>query len=109
VYAGFYLLLGLASEGWMMWALFGFYGLFMAATEGAEKALVADLVPREQLGSAFGWFHLVSGLSLLPASVLFGSLWEAWSPLAAFGCSATLALLALGLLRGWVGLSRQPG
>lgn len=109
VYALFYLLLGLAGEGWMMWALFGFYGLFMAATEGAEKALVADLLPREQLGTGFGWFHLVSGLSLLPASLLFGSLWEAWSPLAAFGSSAALALLALVLLRRWVGLPAQDG
>ena len=70
---------------------------------------MADLLPREQLGTGFGWFHLVSGLSLLPASLLFGSLWEAWSPLAAFGCSAALALLALVLLRRWVGLPAQDG
>lgn len=102
IYALFYLLLGMADEAWMMWPLFAFYGLFMAATEGVEKALVADMVPRERLGTAFGWFNLVTGLSLLPASLLFGSLWESVSPLAAFLFSAGSATLAVLLLRLWV-------
>ena len=49
----------------------------MAATEGVEKALVADLAQPEALGTAYGWFHLISGLLLLPASLLFGFLYEA--------------------------------
>lgn len=103
VYGVFYFLLGLNGIGsFWIWPLFASYGLFMAATEGAEKALVADLAPKEQLGTAFGWFNLVSGIMLLPASVAFGALWDAFSPQVAFGFSATCAILAMILLHLWV-------
>ncbi|MDO8892279.1 MAG: MFS transporter [Sulfurimicrobium sp.] len=46
---------------WLLWPLFAFYGLFLAATEGAEKALVANLAPKELLGTAYGWFNLTAG------------------------------------------------
>ena len=79
-------------------ALFVGYGIFIAATDGAEKALIAELAPKAQLGTAFGWFHLVSGLMLLPASALFGWLWTRVSPTAAFMTSAAISLVAAGLL-----------
>ena len=102
-YALFYLGLGLiVDNGWMLAALFGFYGLFMAATEGVEKALVADLAPANLRGTAFGWFNLVAGAFLLPASVIFGSLYQSASPLMAFGFSAGCAVLSATLLRVWV-------
>ncbi|PPK77275.1 MFS-type transporter involved in bile tolerance (Atg22 family) [Methylobacter tundripaludum] len=102
VYSVFYLLLGLNGQPSLVWPLFAFYGLFMAATEGAEKALVADMVPVEVLGTAYGWFNLTAGIMLLPASIIFGWLWQATSPLAAFGFSAACALFAALLLRVWV-------
>lgn len=102
VYSVFYLLLGLNGQPSLVWPLFAFYGLFMAATEGAEKALVADMVPNEVLGTAYGWFNLTAGIMLLPASIIFGWLWQATSPLAAFGFSAACALFAALLLRVWV-------
>ncbi|BAN35255.1 major facilitator superfamily MFS_1 [Sulfuricella denitrificans skB26] len=103
VYGAFYLLLGLNGQNlWLLWPLFAFYGLFMAATEGAEKALVADLAPKELLGTAYGWFNLTAGVMLLPASVLFGWLWQTFSPEWAFGFSASCAILAAFLLKFWV-------
>ncbi len=102
VYSVFYLLLGLNGHPSLVWPLFAFYGLFMAATEGAEKALVADMVSNEVLGTAYGWFNLTAGIMLLPASIIFGWLWQATSPLAAFGFSAGCALFAALLLRVWV-------
>lgn len=103
VYGVFYLLLGLNGQNlWLLWPLFAFYGLFMAATEGAEKALVADLAPKELLGTAYGWFNLTAGVMLLPASMLFGWLWQTISPEAAFGFSAGCAILAALLLKFWV-------
>jgi MFS family permease len=102
VYSVFYLLLGLNGQPLLVWPLFAFYGLFMAATEGAEKALVADMVPTEVLGTAYGWFNLTAGIMLLPASIIFGWLWQATSPLTAFGFSAACALFAALLLRAWV-------
>jgi len=79
-------------------ALFVGYAIFIAATEGAEKAMIAELAPKAQLGTAFGWFHLVSGIMLLPASAMFGWLWTRVNPTAAFVVSATMSLLAAGLL-----------
>lgn len=105
-YGLFYLGLGLISRQSMsVYALFAFYGLFMAATEGVEKALVADLAPLALRGTAFGWFNLTAGVLLLPASVIFGWLYQTVSPLAAFACSGSAALLAALLLLFWV----RPG
>lgn len=102
-YSLFYLGLGLiAHDGALLYGLFAFYGLFMAATEGVEKALVADLAPVKRRGAAFGWFNLTTGIFLLPASILFGWLYQTVSPLAAFSFSSGCALLAAGLLWQWV-------
>ncbi len=103
IYGLFYLLLGINGfHAMMLWPLFAFYGLFLAATEGAEKALVADLAPRDHLGTAYGWFNLVAGLMLLPASIIFGWLWQETSPLTAFTFSSACALAAALLLKFWV-------
>jgi len=103
IYALFYLLFGLLpAHVALLWPMFAFYGLFLAATEGAEKALVGDLAQRERGGTAYGWYNLVVGLMLLPASVLFGWLWQHMAPLAAFGFSSGCALLAALLLLFWV-------
>lgn len=91
-----------AEPGWRLYALFALYGVFMAATEGVERALLADLTPPEQRGTAFGWLNLVMGAMLLPASLLFGGLWEGASATVAFGFSAGCALAAAALLTAWV-------
>ena len=103
IYGLFYLLLGLIEgQQWLLWPLFAFYGVFLAATEGAEKALVADLAPRALLGTAYGWFNLTTGLMLMPASFVFGLLWQNLGPSFAFGFSAACALGAVLLLKFWV-------
>ncbi|NJD61984.1 MAG: MFS transporter [Deltaproteobacteria bacterium] len=98
VYAAPYAAWGLAAgPGWMV-GLFLVYGLYAAATEGVERALVADFVPALRRGTAYGWFHLVVGISALPASVLFGVLYKWRGAPAAFGASAALALIASAFL-----------
>ena len=87
--------------------LFAIYGLFKAATEGVEKALVADLAPKGMAGTAFGWFNLITGLMLLPASLLFGWLYESFSPQYAFLFSGSCAALAFLLLAFWVFQAKQ--
>lgn len=94
VYAGF----AAASTQWHAWALFAVYGVFFGLTEGVEKALVADFAPVHLRGSAFGLYHLVVGIGALPASFLFGLVWQCCGPPAAFGMGAVLAMLAAGLL-----------
>lgn len=104
VYAVLYLAFGLLpAMTWLLWPMFAAYGVFLAATEGVEKALVADMVPRSLAGTAFGWYNLVVGVALLPASVLFGWLWSQASPLAAFAFGSGCAFVAALLLRFWVG------
>ncbi|MEE9476017.1 MAG: MFS transporter [Roseateles sp.] len=102
-YALFYLGMAVwAAPGWRLYALFGLYGVFMAATEGVERALMADLAPPAQRGTAFGWLNLTMGALLLPASLLFGGLWEGLSATVAFGFSAGCAVAAALLLTLWV-------
>lgn len=103
VYAMLYLIFGLLpAQPWLLWPLSAAYGVFLAATEGVEKALVADMVPQGQAGTAFGWYNLVAGIFLLPASVLFGWVWSSFAPLWAFAFGSGCALTAALLLRFWV-------
>lgn len=102
IYSAILLLLGF--DGWStvwLWPLFAVYGLFFAATEGTQRALVADMVSRSGLGTAYGWFNLVTGLLLLPASLLFGWMSQSFGSACAFGFSAVCALLATLLLMFW--------
>ncbi|HEV2854520.1 MAG TPA: MFS transporter [Thermoanaerobaculia bacterium] len=94
LYAAVYFAFGRAETQWQAWALFGVYGLYFGLTEGVEKALVADLVAPERRGAAFGWYNLAIGLGALPASLLFGVLWDRWGSTAAFDFGALLALVA---------------
>ena len=94
VYAAVYLGFALSSAEWHAWALFVVYGLYFGATEGTEKALVADLVPAARRGTAFGWFNAALGLGALPASVVFGLVWERSGPEVAFVMGAGIAAAA---------------
>jgi MFS family permease len=87
-YAFVYLGFALANKGWQIWMLFGLYGIYYAATEGVAKALVADLVPESQRGTAYGWFNAAIGITALPASLLAGVLWQGLGAWAGFGASA---------------------
>lgn len=98
VYAATYAAFAVASAAWQAWALFLVYGLFYGLTEAPEKALVAALSPRERVGQAFGAFHFAIGIGALPASLLFGLLWQRFGPDIAFAAGAGLALIACGLL-----------
>lgn len=101
VYAAAYVGFAFASTPARIWPLFGFYALFYALTEGAERALVADLVPAASRGRAFGAFHACVGLAALPASVLFGIFWKSLGPKAAFLIGAALAFVAAAGLLAW--------
>jgi MFS family permease len=87
-YAFVYLGFALANAGWQIWMLFGFYGIYYAATEGVAKALVADLVPEAQRGTAYGLFNAAIGITALPASLLAGLLWQGAGTWTGFGPSA---------------------
>ncbi len=102
VYALAYLGFALARNPWMMWGLYAFYGLFYAFSEGTAKAMVAELVPEENRGAAYGLYSAAVGVMALPASLIAGLLWHRVSPAAPFAFGAGLAALAL------IGLSLIP-
>jgi MFS family permease len=90
VYFGF----ARATAAWQAWALFAVYGVFFGLTEGSERALVADMVSLDRRGTAFGWYNLAIGLGALPASLLFGFVWDTAGASTAFVMGASLALAA---------------
>lgn len=88
-------------------AAFVAYGLHHGLSEGAEKALVADLAG-ERAGTAFGWYNLVSGVVALPAGAIFGALWTWGSPEAAFAWGAALAVVGVGVLAAFSAVAGPP-
>jgi len=108
VYALVYLGMAVVAKEWQFWALFIVYGVFYGMTEGAEKALVADFVPSERRGTAYGVYHGAIGLAALPASLLFGVFWAKIAPQVAFGIGAGLAGAAAILLTGLLARKRPP-
>jgi MFS family permease len=94
IYAGF----AFARSGWSIASLFVVYGLHFALVGGAQKALVADLVPAEARARGFGLYHMCVGLAALPASLLFGLLYQRLGAATAFLTGAGLALAAVVLL-----------
>jgi MFS family permease len=94
VYALVYFLFARASETWHAWVLFAAYGIYFGLTEGTELALVADVVPKDRRGVAYGWYYLAIGIGALPASLLFGVLWGRYGSPTAFSVGAGLSIVA---------------
>jgi MFS family permease len=95
IYGLVYLGFALSGSIWQIWVLFAVYGIYYGICEGAAKAFVADMVPVERRGTAYGLYNGVVGLMALPASLIAGVLWGNIAPAAAFYFGAGLALLAM--------------
>jgi MFS family permease len=107
VYAAVYVGFAWATSATAIAFLFVAYGLHFGLAAGAQKALVAELVPESGRGRAFGLYHLCVGLCALPASALFGALYQYAGSGPAFLTGASLALAAAALLP--FSLSRTKG
>jgi MFS family permease len=109
VYAIVYFLFARAGAAWQAWALFGAYGIYFGLTEGSQLALVADVVPSHRRGAAYGWYYLAIGVGALPASLIFGALWDRYGSAVAFSFGAALSLAAALLLMLLPQQQREPG
>ena len=93
-YVGF----AVGPPSWAVWPLFAVYGVYVAATEGAARAWIADRMGESLAGTAYGVFSAATGAALLAASVTAGLLWSHVSHAAPFALGAVSAVAALGLL-----------
>lgn len=113
IYAIIYLGFAVAQAAWQIWALYAIYGAFYGLAYSTANALIADLVPAELRGTAYGTYNAVIGLLAFPASVIAGVLWQGAGDWPGFGPSApfvfggVMALLAAGLMVVWS--PRQAG
>jgi MFS family permease len=94
IYAGF----ACFDEAAALIALFIAYGVYFGLTEGTEKALVADLAPRETQGTAFGIYNGLIGVGALASSLVFGWIWTTIGPDVAFASGAAIAVVAALLI-----------
>jgi MFS family permease len=98
VFAAVYLGFALAHGGWALTVLFAVYGLYIAAPEGATKALLSRTTPDTERASALGLYDTAVGVAGFAASLLGGILWSAIGPWATFTYGATCALAGAAIL-----------
>ena len=98
VYALVYLGFAFVTTPWECWVLFVIYGVYFGLSEGVEKAFVADMVPARKRGTAFGLYNLAFGITVFPASLLFGLAWNTLGAPIAFIASGAVSLAAIALL-----------
>jgi MFS family permease len=78
------------ATGLGVWLLFMLYSLSLAITEPVERSIIGDYASEAQRGTAFGFYHLLSGLLLLPGAVAFGWVWEWIGSSSAFAAAAVV-------------------
>lgn len=99
-YGVVYLGLAAAGPGVWTWVLFAAYGLYLAMTQGVEKALVSDLAPAHARATALGLYAMLVGVGILPASLVAGLLFmiDPAIPFILAGVMSAAAGLALWFL-----------
>ncbi|HWQ84804.1 MAG TPA: MFS transporter, partial [Anaerolineales bacterium] len=108
VYAAIYFGFGFATSFWHVWLLYLVYGLYFGLAFGTANAMVADLVPENMRGTAYGTYHAVIGVLAFPSSLIAGILWEGVGTWSGFGPSApfifggSMALVAAMLMAFWM-------
>lgn len=78
--------------------LFMLYGFYSALTDGSQKAMISDIVSKDLKGTGFGIYHAVLGITLLPASLIAGLLYDRVNSNAPFYFGSVMALIATILM-----------
>lgn len=98
IYALVYYLFGRYNSLSVFIVLFMLYGLYSALTDGSQKALISDLVSTDLKGTGFGLYHAILGITLLPASLIAGILYDKVNSNAPFYFGSSMALIAAVLM-----------
>jgi MFS family permease len=115
VYALIYFGFAAAQHSWQVWVLYAAYGIYYGLAYGSANAMVADLVPEELRGTAYGTYNGIIGLLAFPSSFIAGVLWQglgAWQgfgPSAPFLFGGALALAAALLMIFWMPKVQRQG
>ncbi len=98
-YAVTLLAMAFAHAPLWLWLSSAGLGIYFGFSEGAERALVRDLAVPEEYGTAFGWYHMISGMAAVLAGLLLGGLWSICGASTAFVVSSVIA--TLGVFSFW--------
>ncbi len=107
-YTIIYVLFGLANQAWMVWVLFAAYGIFYGLSSGIFSAYVADIVEEENRATAYGVLNTVTGIFLLPASVLMGLVWTRFSSQIAFIVAAGFGIVGFIIFMVSLMVTKKP-
>jgi MFS family permease len=84
------------------------YGLYSALADGSQKAMISDIVSKDLRGTGYGIYHAVLGLTLLPASLIAGLLYDKVSSNAPFYFGSITALIATTLMIVFAISNKKP-
>nr|WP_315022810.1 MFS transporter [uncultured Aminipila sp.] len=98
LYAIIYFGFGKTNSIVVLVGLFALYGLYSATTDGIQKALVSDLIPKDKRGTGLGMYNCLVGITLLPASLIAGALYDNVGNQAPFYFGSAMALIAAALM-----------
>ncbi len=94
IYAIVYFWFGMTSDTTAIILLFAFYGLYSASTDGIQKAFVTDIIDKNKKGTGLGIYNAILGITLLPASIIAGVLYDRTGSAAPFYFGAAMAFIA---------------
>lgn len=109
IYALVYSAFGFLKNAYFVPVMFAFYGLYSAATDGTQKALIADLAGSDNKGTAMGIYNAIVGITLLPANLIAGIMYDRIKPGAPFILGASMALCAALMMIFFISFYIKPG
>jgi MFS family permease len=98
LYALSYAAFGVVERWTLGWMVLGLYAAHYGLVEGGQRALLAEVVPKEALGRAYGVQLAIEGIVVLPANVLFGLVYAHLGATKAFAAAGALALAGAAVL-----------
>jgi len=98
IYAIVYFGFGITTHVVVIVTLFALYGMYSAATDGIQKALVSDITDPNKKGTGLGIYNALLGITLLPASLIAGVLYDRINSQVPFYFGAATALISAVLM-----------
>jgi len=98
IYAIVYYGFGVAGNTGTIVALFALYGFYSAATDGIQKAFISDITDKNKQGTGMGIYNALLGITLLPASLIAGVLYDKVNSRIPFYFGAVTALISAILM-----------